>query len=299
MSTALTRRPTAQPTEPADRSAEPSRSAGPPRFPRPARWGPAPPAWWPLALGALLGLLGGAAYGTLATPRYTATSYVVVVPGERSDATAALGFAQAYGRVATEGTVLAAAGETARMPVRELRSAVRAATSPDAPMVEITGTASHPDRAAAVANAVADALTRTGNRAADGTGVRLSSFSSAFAPDEPTSPSPALAAAVGGCAGGLVGALALLAAPRPRRTAAALPGVPAPAPGPDHRRPVPPGPADTRADTRADTAGDGTAADRGTAGDPAPAAAPAAVPAAASAAKARGGRGQRTRRTVR
>ncbi|WP_199185592.1 YveK family protein [Streptomyces carminius] len=298
MSTALTGRPTAQPTEPADRPTEPARYAGPSRLPR--------PAWWPLALGALLGLLGGAAYGTLATPRYTATSYVVVVPGERSDATAALGFAQAYGRVATEGTVLAAAGEKAGTPPHELRSAVRAVTSPDAPMVEITGTASHPDRAAAVANAVADALTRTGNRAADGTGVRLSSFSSAFAPDEPTSPSPSLAAAVGGCAGGLVGALALLAAPRPRRPAA-LPGVPAPAPGPDHRGTVPPVPAAARTDTRTGTAADRNGADRGTAGDPVPAtasttaasAAAPAAPAAASAAKARGGSGQRTRRTVR
>ncbi|SEP81270.1 hypothetical protein [Streptomyces radiopugnans] len=184
------------------------------------------PAWWPLALGVLLGLVGGAAYGLLATPRYTATSYVVVVPGAGADSATALGFAQAYGRVATDSAVLAEARTAARMPVDELRTAVRSATSPDAPMVEITGTASSPGRAAAVSNAVANALTRTGNQAANSTGVQLSLFAPAFDPTEPASPSLPLSVAVGVCAGGLVGGLALLAAPRGRRGPARA-GVPA------------------------------------------------------------------------
>ncbi|MFP8883964.1 YveK family protein [Streptomyces mangrovi] len=219
-------------TEP--RTTEPPEPPAPPRRTGPlARlsppWRPSSlPAWWPLALGILLGLVGAAAYGLLATPRYTATSYVVVVPGPGADSATALGFAQAYGRVATDSAVLTEARAAARMPVEELRDAVRAATSPDAPMVEITGTASSPGPAAAASNAVANALTRTGNQATSSTGVRLSLFAPAFDPTEPTSPSVPLAVAVGGCAGGLVGGLALLAAPRGRRAPVPV-GVPAPA----------------------------------------------------------------------
>lgn len=264
-------------TEP---SAPPSRP-GPPVRPLPWRVPVLPalpalsalPAWWPLALGLLLGLVGGTAYGLLATPRYTATSYVVAVPGAGVDAATALGFAQAYGRVATDRAVLTEARATAGMPVDELRAAVRSATSPDAPMVEITGTASSPDRAAAVSNAVANALTRTGNQAASSTGVQLSLFAPAFDPTEPTSPSLPLSVAVGVCAGGLVGGLALLAAPRGRRDPA-FPGVPAPA--------APAAPGD-----RGDRGGSGgDPAEQSVPGPAAPATAPATAPAVTAAAKA-------------
>ncbi|GAA2406063.1 hypothetical protein GCM10010420_37440 [Streptomyces glaucosporus] len=200
--------------------------------------GSALPAWGAPALGALLGLTGGAAYGLFTAPEYTATSYVVVVPGAGSDSATALGFAQAYGRIATDGAVLARARAAAGMPADELKAAVRSATSPDAPMVEITGTASRPDRAAAVANAVANALTRSGNLATGNTGVQLSVFSPAVEPAGPTSPSVPLSAAVGLCAGGLAGSLVRLAAPRGRREPEAphTPGVPAPANGGDRDR---------------------------------------------------------------
>ncbi|HZG04074.1 MAG TPA: hypothetical protein VE546_10950, partial [Streptomyces sp.] len=201
--------------------------------------GPAVPAWAPPALGALLGLTGGAAYGLLAAPEYTATSYVVVVPAGQADSAAALGFAQAYGRVATDSAVLAEAQASARMPADELRGSVRSVTSPDAPMVEITGIAPRPDRAAAIANAVANALTRSGNAVTGSTGVRLSLFSPAFDPTEPASPSAPLTAAVGLCAGGLVGSIALLAAPRGRREPV-FPGVPAPASRSERVEPAPP-----------------------------------------------------------
>ncbi|MCG3041811.1 hypothetical protein L7D48_14790 [Streptomyces sp. S1A] len=227
MSETLTEPRTTEPPEPAETTAPP-RGTGPlARLSQPRRM-PSPPTWWPLALGVLLGLVGAVAYGLLATPRYTATSYVVVVPGPGADSATALGFAQAYGRVATDSAVLADARAAARMPVEELRDAVRSATSPDAPMVEITGTASSPGRAAAASNAVANALTRTGNHAAGSTGVRLSLFAPALDPTEPASPSAALAVAVGVCAGGLVGGLVILAAPRGRRAPVPA-GVPAPA----------------------------------------------------------------------
>ncbi|WEV24610.1 hypothetical protein OYE22_04885 [Streptomyces sp. 71268] len=192
----------------------------PPGGPRPvaARWGAVRsrlPGWWPVALGAALGLAGGGAYGALATPEYTATSYVVAVAKDGTDPATALGFAQAYGRITTGGAVLGAAQRTTGMPVDDLRASVRTATSPDAPMIEVTGADARAGRAATTANAVAHALAEHANRSARSTGVRLTVFARAVPPTAPTSPSLPISLAVGGCAGGLVGALALLVRPRP------------------------------------------------------------------------------------
>ncbi|WP_340562809.1 lipopolysaccharide biosynthesis protein [Streptomyces sp. GSL17-111] len=198
------------------------------RRPRPlrrlARWLPRPPKWWPLPACVLLGLLAGGGWGALSTPQYTATGYVVVVPGEKSDPTSALGFAQAYGRLATSGAVLAAAQKASDVPAGTLRGSVRSATSPDAPMIEVTGTATGPGTAAKRANAVAEALAANGNTSAKRTGVELVLFARALPPSAPSSPSAPLAAAVGAAAGGLVGGLTLLARPR----SAARPEEPAP-----------------------------------------------------------------------
>ncbi|WP_326685922.1 lipopolysaccharide biosynthesis protein [Streptomyces sp. NBC_01795] len=189
------------------------------------------PAWWPVALCLLLGTGAGAGYGLLKAPQYTATSYVVVVPTAHTDPATALGFAQAYGRVAAGGAVLREARPAAGLPLSTLQSAVRSATSPDAPMIEISATAARPGRAAVVANAVSRALTRHGNHSAERTTVRLLSFARATPPAGPTSPSLPVAAAVGGCAGGLLGGLIRLIRPRPGHRAD-LPGVPGPAAAP-------------------------------------------------------------------
>ncbi|EST38027.1 hypothetical protein N566_09720 [Streptomycetaceae bacterium MP113-05] len=170
----------------------------------------------------LTGLLAGGAYGMFTPARYTATSYVAVVPGKNGDSVTALGFAQAYGRIATDTAVLAGAQQEAGVPVATLQSGVEAATSPDAPMIEITGSASGADKAAEMANAVARSLARVAGDSAKDTGVELTAFSRARAPREPGSPSPALSTAVGGSAGVLLGALALLV--RPRREEAAVAG---------------------------------------------------------------------------
>ncbi|WP_431781346.1 hypothetical protein [Streptomyces chumphonensis] len=205
------------------------------RRPRPlrrlARRLPRPPRWWPLPACVLLGLLAGGGWGALSTPQYTATGYVVVVPGEKSDPTSALGFAQAYGRLATSGAVLAAAQRAADVPAGTLRESVRSATSPDAPMIEVTGTATGPGTAAERANAVAEALAANGNTSAKRTGVELVLFARALPPPAPSSPSAPLAAAVGAAAGGLLGGLTLLARPR----AAARPEESAPPVGEDAR----------------------------------------------------------------
>jgi capsular polysaccharide biosynthesis protein len=164
---------------------------------------------WPLPTGIVLGAMAGGAYGVLHTPQYAATSYVVVVP-TRSDPVTALGYAQAYGRVATQTAVLADAHRRAGVPAQTLRTAVQAATSPDAPMIAVTGTASRPRLAAAMANAVAAAVRASAAHAEPDTGVKIEPFAEAVAPGAPVSISAPSAGLVGGCAGGLLGGLALL-----------------------------------------------------------------------------------------
>ncbi|MDN3296137.1 lipopolysaccharide biosynthesis protein [Streptomyces ficellus] len=176
---------------------------------------------------ALLGLAAGGAYGLLATPQYAATSYVVVVPAKGSDPAGALGLAQAYGRVATDVAVTADAQVEAGVPAGTLRAGVQAATSPDAPMISLTARAPRPETAVAMADSVARALVQKGAHTQDSTGVRVVQFTRAATPTAPVSPSAPLSALVGGCAGGLLGGLALLVRPR-RDTArgryAAVPG---------------------------------------------------------------------------
>jgi capsular polysaccharide biosynthesis protein len=174
------------------------------------------------------GLLGGT-YGLVRTPAYTATSYVVAVPTEKSDTATALGFAQVYGRVAPQLAVLGDAQVWAGVPVRTLRDSVRTATSPDAPMVSVTATSSRPDLAADMANAVARALTRHAGHTEQSTHVALQQFARAVQPTEPSSASAEVTGLVGASAGGLLGGLALLV--RPRR-ATGRTGRPAAVPGP-------------------------------------------------------------------
>ncbi|GLP65709.1 hypothetical protein TUSST3_23290 [Streptomyces sp. TUS-ST3] len=203
-----------------------------PRRPSPLARTKALPPWSLIAAGVLAGGLLGGVYGLAQPPAYTATAYVVAVPTEKSDSASALGFAQAYGRVATQVAVLGDAQVWAGVPVRTLKSSVQTATSPDAPMVSITATSSRPDLAADMANAVSRALTRHANDTKSATNVELQQFARATKPTEPSSASPAVTGLVGASAGGLLGGLVLLA--RPRRSGADRDGgrpasVPAPA----------------------------------------------------------------------
>jgi capsular polysaccharide biosynthesis protein len=170
------------------------------------------PAWWPVAACTLLGALAGAGYGLLRAPEYTATSYVMVTSAD-AGSPVALGYAQAYGRIATGGAVLNRA-RTSSITLDALKSGVEAVTSPDAPMIEITGTAGDPSRAADMANRVAQSLTGIANLSSKDTGAQLRVFSQALTPDTPAAPSLPLSLAVGACAGGLIGALTLLVRPR-------------------------------------------------------------------------------------
>ncbi|MEU3839098.1 lipopolysaccharide biosynthesis protein [Streptomyces sp. NPDC028635] len=172
------------------------------------------PPWALLAAGALTGALAGGAYGVLTPAQYTATAYVVAVPTDKADPASALGFAQAYGRVATQLAVLGDAQVWAGVPVAELQSSVQTATSPDAPMVSVTATSSRPALAADMANAVARALTKHADDNKGTTHVELRQFARALKPSGPSSASPALTTLVGASAGGLLGGLALLVRPR-------------------------------------------------------------------------------------
>ncbi|WP_406183243.1 lipopolysaccharide biosynthesis protein [Streptomyces sp. NBC_01006] len=175
-----------------------------------------PPAWWPLPAAAVLGLAAGGAYGVLKAPEYAATSYVVAVPNETTEPATALGFAQAYARIATSSSTLAYAQPRAGISAGRLRAQVRAETSPESPMIAITGMSKSATEAADIANAVADALSLSSNQAAKNTGVQLLLFNQAVAPSEPASPSAAISGAVGLCAGGLLGGLWLLTRPAGR-----------------------------------------------------------------------------------
>ncbi|KOV98698.1 lipopolysaccharide biosynthesis protein [Streptomyces sp. NRRL B-1140] len=189
------------------------------------------PLWSVLAAGTVVGGLLGGSYGVLTPSTYTATSYVIAVPTEKSTPDAALGFAQAYGRVATQLAVLGDAQVYAGVPVRTLQHSVRTATSPDAPMVAVSATSSRPGLAVDMANAVTRSLTRHAEDSSDSTHVRLVRFSRAVEPREPTSASPVVTGLVGASAGGLLGGLALLA--RPRKSGRDAEGAPAASvPGP-------------------------------------------------------------------
>ncbi|MGW2719018.1 lipopolysaccharide biosynthesis protein [Streptomyces sp. NPDC001492] len=193
------------------------------------------PSWWLLPAGALLGAVAGGTYGLVKPPQYTATSSVVAVAaGGRSDVDCAdaLGFAQAYGRVAPQLAVLGDAQVEAGVPAAFLRKSVQVATSPDAPMVSVSATSSNPAQAADIANAVSGVLVTQAAHTKAGTGIRLEPLARAMRPAQPSSASWKLTSLVGACAGGLLGGLALLARPR-RRADDDGPGQPT-VPAPTH-----------------------------------------------------------------
>ncbi|MEU6621866.1 lipopolysaccharide biosynthesis protein [Streptomyces litmocidini] len=177
-----------------------------------------PGRWAVLPAAVLAGAALGGGYGAVKAPEYAATSYVIVVPAEKADPAAAVGFAQAYGRVATDIAVTGDAQVWAGVTADTLRKNVQAETSPDAPMISITARSAKPAQAVSMADGVARALVLDSSHVAGSTGVKVVQFSRATKPVSPVSPSAPLSALVGGCAGGLLGGLVLLV--RPRRPAA-------------------------------------------------------------------------------
>jgi capsular polysaccharide biosynthesis protein len=161
-----------------------------------------------LVLLTVLGAGAGGAYGALKTPTFQAQSYVVAT-GEAGESIAALNLAQAYGRIATKGPVADKAATI--LGGRAGLADVTASTSPDTPVIEITATNTNAARAAAVANAVAQALVDFGNQRKTESRVTLAVLATASVPADPTSPKPPLELAVGAVAGLLIAGLAVLA----------------------------------------------------------------------------------------
>ncbi|MCE7080669.1 hypothetical protein [Streptomyces sp. ST2-7A] len=185
----------------------------------------------------LAGALLGAGWSLLSEPRYTSRAHVVVPVGESGDHARAVGMARIHGRLAVEPVVLERAAATLGVPVAELRGRVRSATSPDAPVVEITATDTDPVRAAGTADAVAGALVAHGAElAAPETGGAVPAplpLAGARPASAPTSPSLVVATGAGACAGVIVGVLpGRLRGPRERRGAAPGPGASRGIPGP-------------------------------------------------------------------
>jgi capsular polysaccharide biosynthesis protein len=168
--------------------------------------------WWLTGLLTILGALAGLGYALASDPVYTAKAYVVVIAQNRSD-NVAVSYAQAFARIADQGAALNAAAEASNgtESVSELRRQVRASASPDAPVIELTGSAVSARRAADMANLVADGLVTTANSHAADTRLRLTVLSTAVSPADPTSPHLALSVAVGAAVGLLLGGLAMLA----------------------------------------------------------------------------------------
>jgi uncharacterized protein involved in exopolysaccharide biosynthesis len=167
--------------------------------------------WWPMLAAIPLGALCGGAYALAAPASYQANAYVMVVPEGGAEASTAVDFAQAYGRIITQPEILLGASARTGVSVAQLTARVEAVTSPDAPMVQVTGTARSAGQAADEANAVSRALVDFGNATSKQTGVKLLSFASAAAPDNPSSPSKSIDLAVGTAAGLLIGGLVLMA----------------------------------------------------------------------------------------
>lgn len=156
----------------------------------------------------LSGFLSGLAYGLVKPPTYSATAFVLIV-SQREPGSAAVNFAQAYARLAplTETLAWSANGLPPEMRERAQRS-LQASSSPDTPLVRLTGTASTPARAAEYANIAADALYRYGIAHQRDTGVRVALMTEAAPPLVPSSPNLPLNIAVGTATGILLGGLA-------------------------------------------------------------------------------------------
>lgn len=167
---------------------------------------------WISALIIVVAAGAGFGYGKFSPRTYTAQTFLVAVPKVAGDTASATAFATAYSRLAAQPVVLAQASASSGIAADTLRGAVSAATSPDAPVISITGSAHDPAAAAADANAVAGALSALASAHVADTAVKLTVLAAAAAPTRPSSPSVTLDTALGAAAGLLLASLAALAA---------------------------------------------------------------------------------------
>jgi capsular polysaccharide biosynthesis protein len=174
---------------------------------------------WPILLvGIALGVGGGILASNLMPPSYSSSSYVLVVPVRNADGSNAINYAQAYARIATNQAVVAKAlidNGIAVEPGR-IRQLVSASASPDAPLIEITARDRQPERAARLANVVAEGLSSYSGPRAQDTGYRVRQFTRALPPSRASSPNRVLNTIVGVSIGLLLAGLLALNLPTRR-----------------------------------------------------------------------------------
>jgi capsular polysaccharide biosynthesis protein len=174
---------------------------------------------WPILLvGIALGVGGGILASNLMPPSYSSSSYVLVVPVRNADGSNAINYAQAYARIATNQAVVAKAlidNGIAVEPGR-IRQLVSVSASPDAPLIEITARDRQPERAARLANVVAQGLSSYSDARAQDTGYRVRQFTRALPPSRTSSPNRVLNTIVGVSIGLLLAGLLALNLPSRR-----------------------------------------------------------------------------------
>ncbi|MGI5171307.1 hypothetical protein ACQEU3_43850 [Spirillospora sp. CA-253888] len=157
------------------------------------------------------GLLSGLGYGLLKPPSYSATAHVIVVAQDTDAGPAATSLAQAYGRlVPLPGTLAWASPTLPESVVNDARPHIQASTSPETPLIRITGKARSAAKAAKYANAAAGAMVSYGKVHERDTGVRVAAMSPATEPVSPSSPNLPLSVLVGTATGVLLAVLAMV-----------------------------------------------------------------------------------------
>lgn len=161
--------------------------------------------WLLLALGVILGSVGGLVFAAAEDRTYTASAYAVVVPEDTDPAAlqAATSVAQGYARVATKPNLVASGLATQGLAIApdQVRQDVRVSASPETPILEIFATRPRRDEAGRLADAVVDGLVANSTALRPGIGYRVQRFVATSTPTTPSNPSTLFYAGLGGTAG--------------------------------------------------------------------------------------------------
>jgi capsular polysaccharide biosynthesis protein len=158
---------------------------------------------------AALGAAAGAAFAAIGGGEYQSHAYVLVsAPAAVADNGSAVGLAHAYARVALQPAVVGPAVAARGFPSSAdgLRHWLAVSTSPDAPIIEITGRSGTAAQATALADAASRAFVRYLDRVGRLTGYQLTLLSAADSAEAPRALGVPLGLAVGAIAGGTLGA---------------------------------------------------------------------------------------------
>ena len=186
--------------------------------------------WATIAIGAVLGTLGGLGYATLAPTTYQARTQLFVTTTARTadgqispDAASAEERARSYARLATSEQVLSAVIQDLRLPITaaDLATRIQASAEPGTVLIDIRARDGVPEQARDIATKVGEHLpvvvrrleTLSGGTAgtADTAPVEVRVTSAAALPTEPASPKRLLALLIGLLGGTALGVLAATA----------------------------------------------------------------------------------------